>query len=78
MSMESIFPKLPVHFRMHLKQWLKNKRIKSSIKAAKSGPKKLKEINEILSPFYKESLTPTVTSVPTSAVTVVTLPGILK
>ena len=54
----NIFPKLPVHFRMYLKQWLKNKRIENSIKAAKPGAEKLNETNNILSPFYsKESTT---------------------
>ena len=54
----NIFPKLPIHFRMHLKQWLKNKRIENSIKAAKPGAEKLNKINNILSPFYsKESTT---------------------
>ena len=75
----NIFPKLPVHFRMHLKQWLKNKRVENSIRAAKPGAEKLKEINEILSPFYsKESPTATATSVSTLAATVVTLPGTNK
>ena len=61
---------------MYLKQWLKNKRIENSIKAAKPGAEKLKEVNKILSPFYsKESTTATRTSVPTSATTIATLPG---
>ena len=72
----NIFPKLPVHFRMHLKQWLKNKRVENSIKAAKLGAEKLKEINNILSPFYsRKSPTATATSVSTSAATIATLPG---
>ena len=75
----NIFPKLPVHFRMHLKQWLKNKRVENNIKAAKPGEEKIKEINEILSPFYsKESQTATATSVSTSAATIAALPGTNK
>ena len=48
----NIFPKLPVHFRMHLRKWLKGNRIENSVKAAKKGADKLKEINDKLSPFY--------------------------
>ncbi|KAL7524924.1 hypothetical protein ACHAXR_000781, partial [Thalassiosira sp. AJA248-18] len=46
----NIFPKLPVHFRMHHKKWLKKNRIENSVKAAKKGAEKLREINVVLSP----------------------------
>ena len=52
----NVFPKLPVHFRMHLKTWLKINRIENAIRAAKKGADKLKEINDKLSPFYSTAL----------------------
>ena len=56
----AFFPKLPVHFCTHLRNWLKKNRIKNSVKAAKKGADKLKDINEALSPFYSKQspLTP--------------------
>ena len=36
---------------MHLKKWLKGNRIENTMKAAKKGADKLKEINDKLSPF---------------------------
>lgn len=47
----TIFPKLPVHFRDHLKKWLKSNRTENAVRAAKKGAEKLKEINNILSPL---------------------------
>ena len=71
----NIFPKLPVHFRMHLKQWLKNKQVK----AAEQGTKKLQEINESLFLFsFKKSPTATMTSVSILETTGVILPVIKK
>ena len=54
----NIFPKLPVHFRMHLKKWLKGNRIENTMKSAKKGVEKLKEINNVFSPFYSPSEAP--------------------
>ncbi|KAL7547333.1 hypothetical protein ACHAWF_010650 [Thalassiosira exigua] len=61
----TIFPKLPVHFRSHLKKWLKKHRIENSVKAAKKGAEKLNEINNILTPALSTS---------TSQVFVTTIP----
>ena len=41
----NIFLKLPVHFRMHMKKQLKGNQIENTVKAAKKGADKLKEIN---------------------------------
>ena len=41
----NMFPKLTVYFCMHMKKWVKGNQIENTVKTAKKGADKLKEIN---------------------------------
>jgi hypothetical protein len=44
------FPKLPVHLRSYRERWERNQRVKDSVRRAKSGSEKLKELNAVIIP----------------------------
>jgi hypothetical protein len=53
------FPKLPVHIRIHKESFERNQRVKASVERAKSGQKKLDELNNALKPTVTANSTPT-------------------
>lgn len=55
-----IFPKLPVHIRIHKESFQRNQRIKDCVEMAKSGQEKLNELNEALRPVVAANTQPTV------------------
>ena len=55
-----IFPKLPVHIRIHRESFQRNQRIKNCIEFARSGQEKLNELNDALRPVIAANSEPTV------------------
>ena len=55
-----IFPKLPVHIRVHKESFQRNQRIKNCIEIARSGQEKLNELNNALRPIVAANSEPTV------------------
>ena len=46
----NVFPKLPVHIRLHREKFERNRRVKKCIEQAMSGKEKLDEMNNMLRP----------------------------
>jgi hypothetical protein len=53
-----IFPKLPVHIRIHKESFERNQRVKACVERAKSGQEKLDELNNALKPAVAANSTP--------------------
>ena len=54
----NIFPKLPVHWRIHKKSFERNQRVRTCNKEAKSGKDKLNELNRTLKPAKQTTTDP--------------------
>eukprot|EP00956_Cyclotella_meneghiniana_P003609 scaffold4428_cov57-Cyclotella_meneghiniana.AAC.1 len=55
-----IFPKLPVHIRIHKESFQKNQRIRDCVELARSGQEKLNELNNALRPIVAANSDPAV------------------
>jgi len=54
----NIFPKLPVHIRIHKESFQRNQRIRDCVEMAKSGQEKLNELNNVLRPLVAVNAEP--------------------
>ena len=54
----NIFPKLPVHIRIHKESFQRNQRVKNSVEMARSGREKLDELNKALRPVVAANAEP--------------------
>ena len=52
----NIFPKLPVHIRIHKESFQRNQRVKDCVEMARSGREKLNELNNALRPVVTANL----------------------
>ncbi len=53
-----IFPKLPVHMRIHMTTFERNQRVKNCVEGAREGQAKLDELNSALKPKAPADLNP--------------------